>query len=485
MSTPLRVVRDDSEPEGLAPAHDLEAEASVLSAVILDPAALPRVADFLEAEMFYSEAHRQIYAAAQALRAAGTPVDAQTLASRLRDTQRLAQVGGVGYIAEVLGASPVVQNVRAHAETVHERWRVRAIQALGRRALVSGYEVADAQAYADALVSSAAAVARRKPGVKVETNLDTLKRLAREMSGEGHVTGATRGIPTGIPALDEKLLGLSPGQKVTLVAKPGRGKTAMGLQIAMNVARQGVGVMYFSTEMSRDELAERQLALLSSVDSRLIRKQRTKPILDGGAWKRLERGLGSLLGIRYRLAIHDDSDVTPEDICARVRAKFDASLTEDGVPLGLVVVDYVQRLAPSPRFDARKNSQKHEVIGHATKMLKQLAQSLGICVLELAQQKNSTDGKGKETKPALGDVAMCFDVEREADAVMYLWRPTADKRATKVIIAKQRGADEDDVDLDFEREFSRFRDPQATYAASPSRQYVAGAFDEDTWRAEP
>lgn len=483
--TALRVVRDQDDLEGMPPAHDLDAEAAVLSAVILDPSALPRVADFLEAEMFFSEAHRQIYAAALDLRAASSPIDETTIASRLREAGRLAQVGGVAYLVAVLQASPAVANVRAHAETVHERWRVRALQALARRATVSGYSVADAQTYADSLASSAAALARRRPGVRVETNLDTLKRIAREMSGAGHVSGAQRGIPTGIAALDEKLLGLSPGQKVTLVAKPGRGKTALGLQIAMNVAKQGVGVMYFSSEMSRDELAERQLALLSGVDSRRIRQQRTKPVLDGGEWKRLEHGLGSLLGIRYRLAIHDDSDVTPEDICARVRAKFDASLAEDGVPLGLVVVDYVQRLAPSPRFDAKKNTQKHEIIGHATKLLKQLAQSLGICVLELAQQKNSTDGKGKETKPSLGDVAQCFDVEREADAVLYIWRPTADKRATKVIIAKQRGADEDEVDLDFEREFSRFRDQPSTYAASPSRQYVAGAFDEDGWRADP
>lgn len=481
----LRVVRDEGEPEGVAPAHDLAAEASVLSAVILDPSALPRVADFLEPEMFYSEAHRQIFAAALALREAGTPVDEQTVASRLRETKRLEQVGGVGYLAQVLAASPAVANVRAHAETVHERWRVRAVQALARRCAVAGHEVHDAQAYADALVSSAAAIARRKPGVRVESNIDTLKRIAREMSGEGHVSGAKRGLPTGIAALDETLLGLSPGQKVTLAAKPGRGKTALGLQIAMNVARQGVGVMYFSTEMSRDELAERQLALLSGVDSRQIRQQRTKPVLDRAAWKRLELGLASLLGIRYRLAIHDDSDVTPEDICARVRAKHDASLAEDGVPLGLVVVDYVQRLAPSPRFDAKRNTQKHEVIGHATKMLKQLAQSLGICVLELAQQKNSTDGKGKETKPALGDVAQCFDVEREADAVLYIWRPTNDKTAAKIIIAKQRGADEDEVDLTFEREFSRFRDPSPTHATSPARQYVEGAFDEDGWKAAP
>lgn len=474
----LRAVPSDPS-AGQPPAHDLDAERAVLSAVLLDGAALARVADFLSPEMFFSDAHRRIFAASLEVRDAGQPVDEQTVASRLREQQRLSQVGGIGYLADVIQASPAVQNVRAHAETVHERWRVRAVQALAWRVAAQGYVAEDAQVYADELAAASSALARRRPGRRVESNLDTLRRMLREigetMVGEARGEPQRRGMSTGLRDVDEVLLGLHPGQKVTIAAEPGRGKTALGLQLAMHVASSGIGAMYFSTEMSREELGERQLALLSGVDSRRVRQSRTKAVLGIAEVERLHKAVASLLGIRYRLAIHDDASISPEEICSRVRAQHDGSQAVDGVPLGLVVVDYVQRLAPSPRF--AQGSKSYDVHGHATRTLKQLAQDLGICVVELAQQKKLSDGKGGKPKPTIGSVAECFTIEREADVVAYLWRPNErDPRTVKLLVVKQRSGDEAEIDLTFEREFSRFRDAEPFYASSPSRH--AGTSDE-------
>jgi replicative DNA helicase len=455
MKPALQLVAD-AEPT-LLPPHDDAAERAVLASSLLDPLGLPRVEDLLRPEMFYSEAHARIFEAALAVRAAGQAVDHTTVYARLRATKRLAQVGGEDALVGLLDGVPAFANIRSHAEVIHERWRARQAILASQRIAAQGYAgTADVQRMLDDGARVLVDLARKTPGRRVESNIDTLKRLVREMGNPDTASSRKRGIPTGIRAYDEATLGLHAGQKTTIVALPRVGKTALGLQIAMNVAQLGIGVVFFSTELTRDELAERQLAYLSGVDYQRLRKARQEALLTPLEWQRISQGIGGLQGIKYRLTVYDDPAVTVEEIAARTSNDAERFMTEHGVPLGLVVVDYVQRLKPSPQFDRGDRAKKHEYVAHATTGLKQLAQKLMIPVVELAQQKNI---KAEKRAPSLGDAADCMQIEREADNVVYLHRPSERNGShVRALLVKQRAGLESEIDLTFDGGQSRFEE---------------------------
>lgn len=480
----------------LVPPHDLDAEAAVLSAVLLDPNALGAVDDFLSPSHFFSEAHRRIFEAAIAVKASGAAVDPTTVGGRLKELGRLAQVGGSGYLASILDSSPALANVRDHAMIVFERWRVRETMQVCDRAGAFGYGVVDAQAYIESVTRRLSELGRQRPGDKAEGNFEVLRRLVRQLH-EGARAGADgakgRGLPTGIKSYDEKTLGLFAGHKTTIVAHPRVGKTALALQIAINVAMLGVAVAFFSTEMTRDDLAIRQLAYLSRVDSKRIQQGMQKPTFSAQEWQRITMAMSEQEDIKYSLHVFDESEPTVDDIRAKTRALHERSIAVDGRPLGLVIVDYVQKLQPSPAVARRP---LHEQIRYSTEGLKNLAKELKIPVLELAQAKNNEvdKAKGCRPRPQLGDAAECFQIERSADNVVHLWRPRErDGGHVKLICPKQRGgSDEWELDMKFEREFSRFEDLPYGPMASPSRQYVdrlpeppPGRFDDDDRDSNP
>jgi len=285
-SPAFSVVRGGLHVEGLVPPNDLEAEAACLSAVMLDPKRLASV-DFLRPDHFYSEAHRQAWSAILELRNEGRTesIDILTLSGRLKDLERLSQVGGTAYLASILDAAPVVQNVVAYAERVFELSRQRAIVAASQRIVAEGYGgVADVAAYAERSASTLAAIAREGLFRLPESNLETIKRRIRELL-EHQKTHGTRkmGLPLGLGRLDELLAGLHGGQKVTIAALPGVGKTAALLNIARANAKIGVGSALFFHEGTREEVLERLIAAEASVDGQKLRTGELTP----GAWERV------------------------------------------------------------------------------------------------------------------------------------------------------------------------------------------------------
>lgn len=488
-STAAVAPESGSQEVALVPPHDLDAEAAVVSAVLLDPSALARLEDFLLPEHFYSEAHRRIFDAAREVAGDGDPVDVTTVGAKLKARGRLVQVGGLAYITSILDSTPAPANVRAHATVVFERWRVRQAMLTCERAAAFGHGVVDAQAYLESVTRSLSELARQRPGAKVEGNFEMLRRLVRQLhegARAGSAGGKGRGIPTGIRGYDDQTLGLFAGHKTTVVAPPRVGKTAFALQIAINVAQLGVGVAFFSTEMTRDEIGVRELAYLARVDSRRIQQAFQKPTLEPAEWKRITESIAEQEQINASLHVFDETGPTVDDICAKAKMLAELSTVADGKPLGLIVVDYVQNLRPAPLVERKP---KHEQIGYATKRLKDLAQELKLPVLELAQEKNREvdKAKGCRPRPSLGDAADCFQIERSANNVVYLWRPRErDGAHVKAILVKQRNGEEGEIDLKFDRAHSRFEDLPHGPMTSPARQYVAGfsgpppgRFDDD------
>lgn len=468
------------------PPASMEAEASVLSAVILDPSALLKVIDFLRPEHMFSEAHRRMYEGCVALHHKGVPIDTTTLFDWLRDQGRLAQVGGGGYISEVLDASPVVTNVRQHAMTVHEKWRVRQLILSCQKIVAVAYRpYGDAQRLCDRAAKAVVDIAKLTVLGRPETNTEALVRIAKRISetsegmrdGAKEQQGRVRGFPTGLHSYDRLTFGLHSGQKTTITAAPGIGKTAFAMQIAWTVAESGVGVLVFSTEMSRDELLEREICRRAHIPSDHLQSGQ----ITADEWSRYAR-VSSEIG-KLPLII-DDTGYTGSihigQICASTRAHLETFPLLAKAPLGLVVVDYIQNLDPAPDV---ANSKEHEQVKHSTREFSSLLKGLGIPGIEIAQRKPSEiDPKTKlRALPTKGCVADSSWIEKSSHVVVCLQRQPLhsesgvvigeDERNVSAHLVKHRGGRERALELRFDGAYSQFSDPNAP-SPTPARQYI-------------
>lgn len=471
-ATHLRLVQTSST-DGLEPPTDREAEAAVLSAIIVDTTALPKVIDFLRPEHFGSEANARIFDACGDLFRRKSPIDTQTVASWLKARGRLAQVGGIEYIAELIGASPTYGNVRAHAVAVHDAWRRRRVIFACQKIAGNGYTgVSDVQAWCDSAVRTIGTIGAQNPVRPVETNEQTLTRLLQESCSEavedGGAVSAMTGYPTGIHGLDRIIGGLRKGAKTTIAATTGVGKTALAMQLAIELAHRGVGVLFFSMELKREELLRRALAHEAKVSGERMKTRRLSPANKIA----LAQAAGRLKTLPWR--IDETPHPTIEEIAAATKAMAEQMMLVEHVPLGMVVVDYIQRTAPSRHLMQR---DVHEQVTHATRSFKILCQELDCIGLELAQAKDAIPGRKPEKPKASSGIAESSKISKESDDVIFLWPeddPHDDPRQSVVaIVAKQRAGRKGEVPLMFRRDMYRFIDPNTPTAfPNPSRQYV-------------
>ena len=258
---------------GRVPPHDLDAEAAVLSAILLSREALDRVLEILKTEHFYSDANGRIYEAAQCLALAATPIDIVSVASWLRDRERLAQVGGPSYLAQLADATPAVAHVAAHAQVVYQKWRVRAVIATCQRVSAEGYgDVGDPEAYVDGAEQAIYALARTSQKKSAQPIHGVLRRAFLQITAAAERGDRITGVATGFERFDGMTAGLHDGDLTIVAARPGVGKTAFVLNIAANVASSrvvkthgqervepGSGVAFFSLEMPEEQLAVRMV----------------------------------------------------------------------------------------------------------------------------------------------------------------------------------------------------------------------------------
>jgi replicative DNA helicase len=476
--TSLAVIRGGAVNDSAMPPHEPETEAAVIAACVLDETALPKL-DFLQPEHFYLGSHRRMFAAARALRLAGTPIDAVTLASSLRSEGRLAEIGGSGALAETLSGVPAITNVTAYGERVYELARQRSIVLAAQRIAALGYEpIRDVQSYAEQSAATLATLSREGLFRHPESNLTTIKaRLKALLDHQQAGHGRKMGLPLGMGRLDELLAGLHGGQKVTVCALPGRGKTAFLLNVARANAKIGVGSAIWVTEMDRGECLERLVAAEASVDGQKLRTGE----LTMGQWERVFAAT-EVVG-RWPIAIFADPNAHVGTIAVGARRLAEGEMqARYGAPLGLVGVDYVQRLAPAPEL--RRDARKYDVVSHATKALKNLAKELSLPVLELAQEKSKELDRvtGVRPKPDTGDTADSKEIGKEADVLVFLRRKPrmrngkaigeSDREIT-AIVDKQRGGPSGEIDLIFETEHQRFKE-----ADRPTQGYDGGRWGD-------
>jgi replicative DNA helicase len=474
----LRVIGGQAEGaavEGRVPPHDLDAEAAVLSAVMVDPAALDRVNEFLRADHFYSEAHRRIFEAAADLSATGRPVDVVQVATWLRDHDRLAQVGGMAYLTEVLNSAPAVANVAAYGRTIHEKWRIRQLILACQRVTAQGYAgYGEAQSFIDGAEQAVYEIARTPESSSVhplrDVMRDTFKKIEKANASGRRITG----IPTGFDRYDRLTSGLHDGELTIVAARPGMGKTSLVLNMAANVGspqqqesardpndrweEPGYGVVVFSLEMPREQIVNRMLCSEAKVDVSRVRTGMLTP----SDWSKLTQAAAHLGSLNIWV---DDSPALSilelRSKCRRLQSEFDRvdhATGEKKQRIGLVVVDYLQLM----RGREGANSREQE-ISEISRGLKQLAKELSLPVIALSQLNRAVETRGEKSKrPQLSDLRESGAIEQDADNICFIYRDdyynkeTADRSLAELIIAKQRNGPTDTARVRFDAQYTRF-----------------------------
>jgi replicative DNA helicase len=447
---------------GRVPPHDLDAEAIVLSDILLKPDNYDVVAPIVRPEYFYAHANRAIFEAIEAVAADHDPIDAGTVAARLRTEGKLEAVGGMPYLSQIVDATPAVENVRAHAEIIRDRWVKRQLIVRCQSAAAEAFTWTQA---AHPLVLNVEAALSELASLGASDALEPIGAIAdREMQliQQAQVSGQTiTGIPTGFSRLDGLTGGLHATDLLIVAGRPAMGKSALAMNLAANVARPsgempGFGVAFFSLEMPRGQVALRFACSESGVSTAHVRHGK----LTAGQMHDLIQGAQSLAA--FPIWVDDTPSVSLLDLRARVRKlQRDVQAGRVNVPnrgLALVVVDYIQLM----RGIRNKGDSREAEVASLSRGLKALAKELSLTVLAVAQLNRAVEKtRGGDKRPQLSDLRESGALEQDADAVYFVYRPeyyddAAPKGEAELIIGKQRNGPCDTVEMYFKASCTRF-----------------------------
>src|ERR1700712_1120213 len=434
----------------MAPPQNLEAEQSVLGAVLLSDTALPAliIDERLNPDDFYRKSNGRIYQAMLDLHTDGKAVEALTVIEHLKQEGALDEVGGAAAVEVLSGSVPAVGNVRAYARIVRDN-------AMLRRLLEASYEI-QAQVHghealprelvdlAERAILEVAHDDSRKDFRSIEALLHNELELLQKLSLEG--TPIT-GTPSGFKRLDEITGGFQPGNLIILAARPSMGKSALMANFAENAAlTSNKAVALFSLEMSEGELAQRFVASQASIKGDDLRKGRVPQ----SRWGKILAASGRLA--ESKLYVDDSSDLSILDV--RAKARRLAQQNADG--LGLILIDYLQLMRAGGNVENRV-----EQIGMISRGLKTLARELEVPVIALSQLNRGVEQR-TDKRPVLSDLRESGAIEQDADLVMFVYRDEYyDKESERegiaeVIISKHRNGGLGIVELTFQKEFPRF-----------------------------
>ncbi|HEY6453415.1 MAG TPA: replicative DNA helicase [Steroidobacteraceae bacterium] len=450
---PLRSRRDGGSAgtDGLTPPHSVEAEQSVLGALLIDGSAWDQVADIISAADFYRPDHRLIYEALAELITNGRPGDVVTVSEQLERRARLEDAGGLAYLGTLARDTPTAANVRAYANIVRERSLLRALIEAGRAIASSvfsdeGLAARDLVDRAEARVFEIAEQGTRLGlgAVRVSTLLPPLI----DKIDEWHSNPDTlRGLATGFTEFDRKTGGLRPGDLIIIAGRPSMGKTTLAVNIAEYAAVNPdikASVAIFSMEMPSEQLVTRMLSSIGHVPLNSIRSGR----ISDDDWVRITSATTQLSDAK--IFIDESAGLTPTELRARARRLK----REHG--LDLVVVDYLQ-LMQVPGTQENRATEIAEI----SRGLKALAKELAVPVIALSQLNRAVEQR-TEKKPVMSDLRESGSIEQDADMILLIYRDEVyDKNSTKkgiaeIDLAKHRNGEIGGFYLTFQGQFTRF-----------------------------
>lgn len=425
---------------GRIPPQNLDAEASVLGAILLDAEAIINVADVLTSESFYTPANQHIYAAMEVLYEKRQPIDVVTLTNQIKKMKKLKIIGGAAAVAELSNVVATAANAKHYAQLVSEAYVKRRMISMSADVSTMAFDpskdVTEIMDLAEQRVFSLSQTQNKKAFLPIkDTLVESFERLDELQKNAGQL----RGVPTGYADLDRTLAGFQKSNLIILAARPGTGKTAFALNMAQHmtvVSKKKVG--FFSLEMSREELVDRLLVGQADIDAWKLKTGR----LDQQDFLKLSDAMGVLADAN--LFIDDTPALTVSEMRTRARR---LKMEHD---IDMIVVDYLQ-LAHGRTRDNRVTE-----VAEISQGLKNIARELKTPVLALAQLSRAIESRAEKT-PQLSDLRESGSIEQDADVVMFLYRKDDNIReSVNLKIAKHRNGGMADIDLYFRGDRIKF-----------------------------
>jgi replicative DNA helicase len=430
------------------PPQDLDAEESVLGAMLVSPTAVAVVSEVLQPEDFYRASHATIYRTILEMYGSGESIDSITLTNALANRGALDDVGGRAIVHTLASTVPAAANARHYAQIVCDAATCRSLIRAGTQIAELGYERVgqppELVDQAEQIVFSIADQRISHDFAPINTLLvDSFERLGALAESGNEITG----VPSGFRDLDRITAGFQDSNLVILAARPSMGKTSLALNIAAHLGvRASRPVAIFSLEMSQGEVTQRLMCSEAKVDSKRLQTGR----LDEADWVKLTNACDKLS--RAPIYIDDSAGVTPIEIKAKTR-RLQAKLNGE---LGLVVVDYLQLMGGQAKVENRVQE-----ISQISRALKLIARDLNVPVLALSQLSRAVEQRG-DKRPQLSDLRESGSIEQDADLVMFIYRDEyydrqSDAQGTaELIVSKHRNGPLGMVELAYLGRYTRF-----------------------------
>ena len=428
--------------------HSIEAEQSVVGAMLMDKEAILTAAEIVSGQDFYQSAYGVVFDSMVELFNEGKPVDLITLQERLKEKDVPPEIASLEFVRDLVSAVPTSANVKYYAQIVADKAMLRKLIKLndeisntcyaGKESLEAILETTEKSMFQ--------LLQQRNTGEYVpirQVVLNALDRIEKASKSKGTVTG----IPTGFIDLDYKLSGLQPSDLILVAARPSMGKTAFVLNIAQYVAfKKDRATAIFSLEMSKEQLVNRLFSLESQVDAQALRTGNMKD----SDWEKLIEGAG-IIG-KSKLIIDD----TPGISVSELRSKCRKYKLEHG--LDLIIIDYLQLMTGSV---GKRSESRQQEISEISRSLKGLARELNVPVIALSQLSRAVESR-PDKRPMLSDLRESGAIEQDADVVMFIYRDeyynkdSEYKKQAEIIIAKQRNGPVGTVHLAWLGEYTKF-----------------------------
>ena len=432
------------------PPQNIEAEQSILGAVLIDNNALIAALELIAEDDFYKESHRRIFSSMSELFDKNEPIDIITLTDQLKRKNTLDAVGGSGYLASLASMVPTSANVRYHSKIVREKAMLRGLL---RSVTDIASNVYESELDPEELIDFAEKTVFDLSDKRIKASFVTLKEVIKDsFQMIEHLYDrkeAITGVPSGFGKLDELTTGFQKSDLIIVGGRPSMGKTAFSLNIAQHVGVElKEPVAIFSLEMAKEQLAFRMLCSEAMVNSNDIRKG----FIRKDDWHKLTSAASKLA--ESPIFIDDSSGMT----VLEMRAKARRLKAEHG--LSMIIVDYLQLMR------GRGNAERREQeISEISRSLKGLAKELRVPVIELSQLNRGVETRGGSKKPTLADLRESGAIEQDADVIIFLYRDEVynkemqdNKNKAEIIVAKQRNGPTDTVPLTFLAHCTRFTD---------------------------
>ncbi len=428
------------------PPQNIEAEQSVLGAILLDNEAAHEVIEILRPGDFYKEAHRKIFDAMLGLLDRNEPADLVTLTHEIKKGGNLEGVGGASYLSALVEAVPTAANVMHYARIVKDRATLRDVISAATQIAASGYEGgADVEEFLDEAEKVIFQVSDRRTKDSLTPLSHVIKDAFTQIERNYERKELITGLPTGLRDVDKLTMGFQPSDLIIIAGRPSMGKTSLVMNIAENAAiHSKVPAAIFSLEMAREQLAQRLLCSWARIDSTRVRTG----AIGEDEWMRLTQAAGELSEAPIYI------DDTPQMSVLEMRSKARRLKASKG--LGLVVVDYLQLMSGKGKVESRERE-----ISEISRSLKAMAKELHVPVVALSQLNRGVESRN-DKRPQMADLRESGAIEQDADLIGFIYRDevynkdSTEKGIAELIIAKHRNGPIGTTKLRFFAEYTRF-----------------------------